>query len=267
MIPEDLIWDWFLQIASAIQYLHSKKILHRDVKTQNVFLTLNNQVNLTFIKIKLGDFGISKILENTLDFANTFLGTPYFLSPEICSGGSYNHKNDIWMLGCLIYELATLNKPFEGKNLPDLMKNIMHKKHDVISESYSDDLKQLIDDLLEKDHTKRFSIDDILDNENINKKKQFFLKRKNPSSNKEIKRTSSKISKYKNTKLFITTDDEESFNPIFCQNERSNNLKANYEKIIHHSPRETREIVNLIENLTFQNDNNLCDELKFTFSR
>jgi NIMA (never in mitosis gene a)-related kinase len=108
-IDEDSIWIWFLQIVSAIKHIHSKKILHRDIKSQNIFLTKRGEV-------KLGDFGISKVLENTMDYAKTSLGTPYFLSPEICSGNKYNFKTDIWMLGCVLYELTCLKKPFEGDN-------------------------------------------------------------------------------------------------------------------------------------------------------
>lgn len=69
------------------------------------------------MKIKLGDFGTSKKLENTDEFAKTSLGTPYYLSPEMCSAATYNHKSDMWMLGCLIHELCSLEKPFSGDSL------------------------------------------------------------------------------------------------------------------------------------------------------
>lgn len=66
----------------------------------------------------MGDFGISKKLDFSGDFAKTALGTPYYLSPEICSNSNYNHMTDIWMLGCAIYELCTLEKPFVGDSFP-----------------------------------------------------------------------------------------------------------------------------------------------------
>ena len=75
--PEELIMQWFVQLCLALEYIHKRKILHRDLKSQNIFLTRNNT-------LKLGDFGISKVLENTEDFSLTVLGTPYYMSPEVC---------------------------------------------------------------------------------------------------------------------------------------------------------------------------------------
>jgi NIMA (never in mitosis gene a)-related kinase len=154
-IKEEQIWKWFLQICQAIRYIHSKKIIHRDIKCQNIFLLKNGQ-------IKLGDFGISKVLMDSFDFAKTPLGTPYFLSPEICSGSKYNFKIDIWMLGCVLYELATLRKPFEATTLPELIKMIREKEILPIPKSYSDDLKFLINKLLCKEPNGRPSIKELL---------------------------------------------------------------------------------------------------------
>jgi NIMA (never in mitosis gene a)-related kinase len=74
---EDQILDWFVQMALAIKHIHDKKILHRDLKTQNIFMTQSGQ-------IKIGDFGIARVLQHTYDCAQTAIGTPYYLSPEIC---------------------------------------------------------------------------------------------------------------------------------------------------------------------------------------
>lgn len=73
---EDEIMNWFIQISMALDYIHGRKVLHRDIKASNIFLTGNNTV-------KLGDFGISRVLENTCDQAQTCVGTPYYMSPEV----------------------------------------------------------------------------------------------------------------------------------------------------------------------------------------
>lgn len=90
--------------------MHSHSVLHRDLKTLNIFLNKDN-------KIKIGDLGVAKILENMeTDFATSKVGTPYYLSPEVCEDRPYNSKSDIWSLGCILYELCTLKHPFEAKN-------------------------------------------------------------------------------------------------------------------------------------------------------
>lgn len=153
-ISEEQIWTYFIQICRGLQYMHSKKILHRDIKTQNIFLNKNGV-------IKLGDFGISKILKNTYDFCKTPLGTPYFLSPEICSGKAYNYKSDIWMLGCVLYELMTLTKPFDGDSLPGLMGNILRKDIKDVPKIYSNNLRWLVKKLLAKEPNLRPTLKDI----------------------------------------------------------------------------------------------------------
>ena len=75
----------------------------------NIFLTKDN-------KVKLGDLGVAKILESLENFATSKVGTPYYLSPEVCEDRPYNYKSDIWSLGCILYELCTLKHPFEAKN-------------------------------------------------------------------------------------------------------------------------------------------------------
>ena len=89
----------------ALEYVHARKIIHRDIKTGNVFLTGSNT-------IKVGDFGISKVLENTTQVAMTVVGTPYYMAPESCQSQPYTSKSDVWALGIIIYELCTLKQPF-----------------------------------------------------------------------------------------------------------------------------------------------------------
>ena len=105
--PESTVIDFFKQITSGTAYIHSKKILHRDLKPSNIFL-LSNQ------HLKIGDFGISKKHNNTMSMANTLVGTNIYKAPEIHGSMPYNEKADVWALGCILYELATLQPAFSG---------------------------------------------------------------------------------------------------------------------------------------------------------
>ena len=115
---ESQVMQWFVQLCMALEYIHRKKILHRDLKSQNVFLTRNNCV-------RLGDFGISKVLENTNDVALTVQGTPYYMSPEVCQSKPYSYASDVWSLGCILYELCMLQHAFSGENLLGLVFKIV----------------------------------------------------------------------------------------------------------------------------------------------
>ncbi|OHT06090.1 AGC family protein kinase [Tritrichomonas foetus] len=153
-LPEDKILDIFVQICLGLKYLHDRKILHRDLKPQNVFLTKENIV-------KLGDFGISKTLENTNDVAKTSVGTPLFSSPEICMGKSYNSKSDIWSLGCILYEMMTFRHAFSGSSLGDLAVKILTRSPAPMPLQYSVELRQLVIRLLDKNPAKRPTINEI----------------------------------------------------------------------------------------------------------
>ena len=155
LLEEDQIWKWFVEIVAAVKYIHSRKIIHRDIKVENIFISSDNNV-------KLGDFGISKSLENSMDLAQSGVGTPYYLSPEICQGLKYNFKTDIWMMGCLLYELSTLKKPFKSESIKILIQNIIYKEPEPIANTnYSDTLIELISIMLKKQPEKRPSIEEI----------------------------------------------------------------------------------------------------------
>ncbi|XP_039539073.1 serine/threonine-protein kinase Nek5 isoform X3 [Pimephales promelas] len=138
---EQQIVDWFVQICLGLKHVHDRKVLHRDIKAQNIFLTHGGQ------KVKLGDFGIAKSLNNTTDLARTCVGTPYYLSPEICENRPYNNKTDIWSLGCVLYELCTLKHPFEGSNLKQLVLRICRGRYSPVSQRYSAELRLLLNQL------------------------------------------------------------------------------------------------------------------------
>ncbi|KAF8367338.1 nekl-1 [Pristionchus pacificus] len=119
-LPEQDITELMRQMLCAVTYLHRNSVLHRDLKTANIFLTRENNV-------KIGDFGISRIMgtDTIQKGAETVVGTPYYISPEMCEGKTYNEKSDIWALGCILYEITCLQKAFEGENLPALVNRIM----------------------------------------------------------------------------------------------------------------------------------------------
>ncbi|XP_077029845.1 serine/threonine-protein kinase Nek5 isoform X5 [Agelaius phoeniceus] len=150
------ILSWFVQISLGLKHIHDKKILHRDVKAQNVFLSNNGKV------AKLGDFGIARQLNSTTEFAHTCVGTPYYLSPEICENRPYNNKTDIWSLGCVLYELCALKHPFQGNSLHELVLKICRGRFQPVSPNYSYDLRILISQLFKISPRDRPSINSIL---------------------------------------------------------------------------------------------------------
>jgi serine/threonine protein kinase len=145
----------FIQIFLAIKYTHDRKIIHRDLKAENVFLMKDGTV-------KLGDFGIARVLEHTFQLCRTQIGTPYYLSPEICEGKNYNSKTDIWSLGCILYELRTLKHPFDAANMNGLLMVIIRGRYQPIPMTYSKDLRGLLARMLTKDPSKRPSMNQVL---------------------------------------------------------------------------------------------------------
>ena len=152
---ESYILDIFTQICLALKHIHDKKIIHRDLKSQNIFLTKSGLV-------KLGDFGIAKNLDYTWDKARTLIGTPYYLSPEMVTNKPYSYKSDIWSLGVLLYEMCNLKMPFDAPNLPMLSLKIMRGNYNPLNGNFSKDLKNLVASMLLVNVDKRPSINEIL---------------------------------------------------------------------------------------------------------
>ena len=118
-LSEKYIWKFFIQISVGLYHLHKSNIIHRDLKSLNVFLTKE-------YNIKIGDMGAAKQVKNSSE--SKFIskvGTPYYLSPEVCRNEGYSYKSDIWALGCILYELLTLQKPFLAETQEDLIYNIL----------------------------------------------------------------------------------------------------------------------------------------------
>ena len=138
-MPEKEIWRYFIQMITGLEALHELKIVHRDIKCANLFLTKSGI-------LKLGDLNVSKVLKRGL--LHTQTGTPYYASPEVWQDKPYDHKSDIWSVGCVLYELTTLNPPFRANDMKGLYYKVIKGQYPAIASTYSSDLANTIKALL-----------------------------------------------------------------------------------------------------------------------
>ncbi|XP_067683523.1 uncharacterized protein [Haliotis asinina] len=175
-LPEDLIVCWLYQTASALAYLHEMKILHRDLKPQNIYLSGEGD-------IKLGDLGIARVLDKGADMASTMAGTPCYMSPEIFQMKGYNHKTDIWSFGCVVYEMAAGERAFDAPMVQFLIFKVVAGVVPPIHSYYSEALRQLVKSMMAKDPDHRPSAADLLERSPV---KEF---RQKPQRPKKIMET------------------------------------------------------------------------------
>eukprot|EP00929_Paragymnodinium_shiwhaense_P118585 TRINITY_DN904_c0_g2_i1.p1 TRINITY_DN904_c0_g2~~TRINITY_DN904_c0_g2_i1.p1 ORF type:complete len:618 (+),score=75.41 TRINITY_DN904_c0_g2_i1:94-1947(+) len=152
---EDVVMKLFTQAISALKYIHDQHILHRDLKPQNFFLTKSGDM-------KMGDFGIAKVLACTIAVARTQIGTPYYLSPELCQEKPYTWPSDIWAMGCILYELCALKVPFDAPNIPGLVQKITRAPVPKVPNQYSSFVQSLAERMLNRNPDRRPSTEDIL---------------------------------------------------------------------------------------------------------
>ena len=150
---EQTIWSTLIQILEGLKYLHKSDIIHRDLKSANIFMTKKGIV-------KIGDLNVSKIIGKSMAITQT--GTPYYASPEIWNDHPYDYKCDIWSTGCIIYEMASLKMPFRGTSMQMLYNNVMKGDFPPIPSWYSNDLMEIIKLILTKNPRKRPSAEDLL---------------------------------------------------------------------------------------------------------
>ena len=153
-MSEGLIWTFFIQICQGLKELHAAKILHRDIKAPNIFITGPRSV-------KIGDLGVAKCTKNGM--AQTQIGTPYYMSPEVWRNQKYDRRSDIWSLGVLLYELAALKHPFQAHNEKALCDKVLRGQYPPLPKNFSSDLSTVIKMLLQLDPNKRPSATEILD--------------------------------------------------------------------------------------------------------
>ena len=162
MFNESLIWSYSIQMIEGLKALHDKKIMHRDIKSANIFLVKDKH------QCKIGDMNVSKVIKEKV--LRTQTGTPYYASPEVWRDEPYSYKSDLWSIGCVIYELCALRPPFKGKDLDELYGNVCKGSIERISHIYSEDLWKMILMLLQVDVRKRVDCKEFLDSKLIMKK-------------------------------------------------------------------------------------------------
>ena len=160
LIEKEKIFDLILDICEGLREIHSKNLIHRDLKPDNLFMTKDS-------KVKIGDFGIAKQLNNPEEYAKTCFGSLLYMAPEMARNYQYNNKIDIWSLGCIIHELCTLDYCFPNQYF------IFTGEYKRINQNvYGEDLQNLIDLLLSQDYHQRPSAEEIINfikNKNIPK--------------------------------------------------------------------------------------------------
>merc|ERR550514_1678038 len=157
-MPEDTVWKIFTQIVQALHECHTRlagKILHRDLKPSNVLIDAQHQV-------KLGDFGLARMMGEGSEFCRTQVGTPYYKSPEQVAGAWYNEKSDIWSTGCLLYEMTTNVPPFVAESHVQLAMRIRQGLQKRIPRRYSEELQRVIAWCLEQEPDRRPTTEDLL---------------------------------------------------------------------------------------------------------
>lgn len=157
-IEEEMVAKLFLQILQALQALHFRKegiIVHRDIKPANIFLDAKRN-------IKLGDFGLARVLSHSQSLAQTCVGSPLYMAPEVVSGSGYNEKSDIWSLGCLLYELCALLPPFTASTQAKLNERIRRGRYSPIPSMYSANIQSLVGAMLNLTARGRPSIEQLI---------------------------------------------------------------------------------------------------------
>ena len=165
LFEESDIWRIFIQLVKGLKSLHDLKILHRDMKSANVFLFSNGSA-------KLGDLNVSKVAKRGLGYTQT--GTPYYASPEVWKDKPYDNKSDVWSLGCVLYEMITLRPPFRAQNMEGLYNKVCKGQFSRIPDKFSDDLYKVVQFLLQVNPISRPSCEQILNHPIVQKRIEYF---------------------------------------------------------------------------------------------
>ena len=205
------IWRIFIQITKGLSDLHSYNILHRDLKSANIFLFRDGTA-------KLGDLNVSKITSRGLGCTQT--GTPYYASPEVWKDEPYDLKSDIWSLGCILYEMIMLKTPFRADSMEKLYKKIMKADYPKINNKYSNDLSEIISRLLIVKSIFRPTTEDILNFKEVKDKIDEYDIYRTKKLKKNIL-----INSYKNIRKNYKLNDIYDINKLLIEEEEKNKTK------------------------------------------
>jgi len=158
LLTEKRIWQLFTQIVKGLKVLHDQKILHRDIKSSNIFLTKAGYA-------KLGDLNVSKICEQGM--LRTQTGTPYYASPEVWQDKPYDYRSDLWSLGCVLYEMCTLKPPFRENDMRALHSKIVKGVYAPIPKTYSNELIDIVKGLLQINPLARPSLSKLMESPSV----------------------------------------------------------------------------------------------------
>ena len=181
IFKENEIWSLFIQMIKGLKVLHEHQIMHRDLKSANIFLTKSGTC-------KLGDLNVSKVVKKGLLYTQT--GTPYFASPEVWMDKPYDYKSDIWSVGCILYEMCSLSLPFKGKNFNEVYKNVINGQYEPIPQFYSDELSKVVNGLLQVNPNNRPTCEQILQHGVIKKKMELIFGKVTLSINHSLNKPS-----------------------------------------------------------------------------
>ena len=235
-VNEDIIWNIAIQVLVGLNYLHSKKIIHRDIKLLNLFMTKDK-------KIKIGDMGMSIIFDEE-ESIHSRVGTPLYIAPELVKKEKYDYKIDIWSLGCSLYHLAKTVPPFTDENLIKLGNSIINEQPSNLPICYSNELYDFILRLMIKNKDQRPSALEALELIPEKIKKKFY-------NNYNIYTAKKKKFKYENGKLIEKQNiinKENKFQNKLDDFSNNNGTTINSDKYFSKSLKNDNEISNKYDN-------------------